>query len=189
VPAGSLAGWVSVGQASASWERSLGEGVVEVGTVGASDDGSSSFDLTWGSADVTRQQCDPGETPLPPGEQPGPGRCTVIDVVGNELLPYTFTLDPRTATARIDGTVGSTADPPDEQELHSVRAAVRGLRPVGVHRVDTFQAEPGAQPGTTTVSGIRWLRPTGRVTVDGQPAEVTAATMFAFRQRLQFGQR
>jgi hypothetical protein len=141
---------------------------------------------TWSGWGTTRQRCDAGEEPLVPTAQPGPGQCEVIEYLPALLILSRYQFDSARGTARMRGTVLSDVPPPRHAPEGPASATWKGRAPVGYHRVDVYLDEPGAPRQTTTVSGVRWLRPTARMTFDGERLPVVSATMFAYKERTVF---
>jgi hypothetical protein len=175
----------STARSSATWVRPL-------------PDGTALYGLVWGvaappeggfgpmaSAVVSRQRCDPGEEPLGRGDQPAPGRCDALEWLADDAMApgYAFTFDNRLGTADLSGQ--SSVEPGQPPRNHAVTASWQGGEPVGVRTVQRSWDSPehGGRLTTSTVSGIRWLRPAAQVTWEGGPVHVTGATVYASHAR------
>jgi hypothetical protein len=175
----------STARSSATWVRPLPDGTALFGHVWASAASPESGFGPMASAVVSRQRCDPGEEPLGRGDQPAPGRCEVLDWLADDAMApgYAFTFDNRLGTAGLSGQ--SSVEPGKPPRNHAVTASWQGGERVGVRTVQRFWDSPqdGGRLTTSTVSGIRWLRPTAQVTWEGEPVHVTGATMYAYHSR------
>jgi hypothetical protein len=175
----------SKARASVTWVRPLPDGTALYGHVWAEAAADTSRFGPLASAVVSRQRCEPGETPLGLGEQPAPGRCDALEWLANDGMepPWAFPFDNRLGTAGLTGRSSTERNTPRPQEFHTVTASWQGDRPVGFRSVERSWEADGRLT-TTSTSGVRWLRSTAQATWDGQPVQVTDVAMHAYRTRI-----
>jgi hypothetical protein len=178
-------GWVTYGQAQATWLRRLpdagpaGERDVEVGQV-RYDVGDPSYPA-YASRNV--QRCEPGERAVLPDVDPPRRPCEIVDpgVGGSENA--TAALDVAAGTLRVELDVVPRPSP--GPAVH-VTFAWQGREPVGVHEVETTRYDSVATPQTRTREGVRWLRLGAEGTVAGEPVDrVSGLDFTVHRDRWQ----